>query len=367
MDIQSLKSQAVSGERAGALTAWAPPPRRVTFGNERCFVARMWYPHHRLIAPLISIGWVAGVAYAEPPEGIDAVSEAGTTIPRDSEQRVLVGRRSLWRSLEISTSRANADQDTVAGATGPRPQWQDASLASRPAYGWMRNELGIGFSNRGVLDGFVRWRAANADPAVAPPGSYTLASDPAALASYRGQRATLCCLPELAPPSPAEPRDAHVQGASSMVSLVARLRTKGLDLDLPDAWKINAGVRSRDYSSTLSSRLAHVTVDRYWGDLRTSYSFQIEKPNAWRLAPSHKFSLDYAMDPRNAVGLSFTSGREMAFFGSLGAVNTEVRGLALHAEHSVRKDWSFSFSAGYFDHGAMPSHKTIHFGFRCSL
>ncbi len=67
--------------------------------------------------------------------------------------------------------------------------------------------------------------------------------------------------------------------------------------------------------------------------------------------------------PRSAIGLSFTGGREMAFFGSLGALNTPVHGIALHAEHEVKHDWSFNFNAGYYEHGAMPSQKAIRFTF----
>jgi YaiO family outer membrane protein len=152
-----------------------------------------------------------------------------------------------------------------------------------------------------------------------------------------------------------------------MVSLLARLRSKGLDLNLPQSWKIHAGAQTREYTSTLSSRMAHVTLERYWGDLRTAYSLQVEKPGGWKLAPSQNVSIDYTLAPRTAVGLSFTSGREMAFFGSLGALNTEVRSFALHAEHSIKKEWSVNFNAGYFDHGTMPSHKVIRIGFSRNL
>ncbi|HSQ03017.1 MAG TPA: hypothetical protein VLN59_03205 [Burkholderiales bacterium] len=326
----------------------------------------MLQPHHWFIAPLIAMGWAVGPAY--PGQGIDRVSDAGTAIAHETGAPLATTARSVWRRLEISTSATTAaEPNPLAASARLDANPQDGFPAPRPSYGWVRNEFSIGFTNQGVLGGLVRWRPGNTEAALAQPGAYTLSSDPAALASYPWQRGGPCCLPELAPPSPSDAHGVQTPGAAPMVSLVARLRAKGLDLDLPDAWKINAGVRTREYTSTLSSRMAHITVDRFWGDLRTSYSFQVERPNGWHLAPSHKLSLDYAVDPQNAVGLSFTSGREMAFFGSLGAVNTEVRALALNAEHNVHKNWSFSFSAGYFDHGAMPSQKAIRFGFRCPL
>jgi hypothetical protein len=356
----------------------------------------MMNPRHTFIGLLVTAACMGSMAYGEPLHDSDKSADAANPGHQRSDVDVAAsatsgdatvtnaspalgrgwpsppqtddGRRaggSFSSRLEITGATERTGAPGFFNARGALSPWGDAASSAYPPYASMRSEVGIGFSNQGVVGGFVRWRAqglSQGDPLAPVPGGGLPASDAAALAAYRAQPGGLCCLPGLAPPL-AGPHSAQEHETAPVVSLLARLRTKGLDVNLADTWKINAGVRNREYTSTLSSRMAHVTVDRYWGDLRTSYSFQVERPGGWRLAPSHKLSIGYALDPHNAVGVSFKSGREMAFFGSLGAVNTEVRSLSLHAKHTVRKNWSFTVDAGYFDHGAMPSHRSIRFAF----
>jgi hypothetical protein len=156
--------------------------------------------------------------------------------------------------------------------------------------------------------------------------------------------------------------------ARQVASLLGQLKTRGLKLTLDDGWKVSAGARSRQYSHPdLRSRIGHVTLQRWWGDVSTAYSVQIEKRGGWNVAPSQSLQLGYAVAPRSTVALSFTAGQEIAFFAGQGMLKTEVRSLALQAEHAVKKQWSVGFEAGYYDHGELPAHKGVRVSFRRAL
>jgi len=213
-----------------------------------------------------------------------------------------------------------------------------------------RKEVGISYSSDGRLNAYLAQRD-HATPAGAP----RAASDD-------------CCSPD---PLALPPGTQQAKGIESpgVASLLGQLRTKGLKLSLDDGWKLTAGARSREYSNSfLNSRVGHITLQRWWGDWTTAYSMQLEKRGGWgNLAPGQSFQLGYALAPRSTVGVAYTMGHEFAFFGTQGMLNTQVRSLALQAEHAVEKDWSVRFDAGYYDHGALPSQKAIRFAFRRSL
>lgn len=302
------------------------------------------------------------MVYGEPLDDIDIRAQSVGPAQQRTDDGAASADRSRWHRLEITAVPAGNGQNVPPDATTARLSWQSSPRGPHLPSGLVQNEFGIGFNDQGALGGFVRLRSAllrGADSSASARDSHAMPFDPAALASHRAHPGAPCCLPELGPPT-------LFGEAAPMVSFIARLR-RGLHLNLADVWKFNAGVQTREYSTTLSSRMAHLTVERYWGSVHTSYSFRLERPNGWSLAPSHLLSFDYLLDPVSTVGLSLTTGREMAFFGSLGALNTEVRGLAFHSEHSVKKDWSFSFNAGYFDHGTMPAQKIIRFSVSHSL
>jgi len=177
--------------------------------------------------------------------------------------------------------------------------------------------------------------------------------------------ADVCCAADLAS-SPATYLNTRGLESPSVAALFGQLKTKGLKLD--DGWKLDAGARSREYSSSaLNSRVGHVTLQRHWGSLVTAYAFQVEKRGGWNVAPSQSLQLGYLPNPRSSLAVSYTSGREIAFFGAQGMLKTEVRSVALHGEHAASRDWSFSFDAGYYDHGDLPSQKAVRVAFRRSL
>ncbi|MGE5523382.1 MAG: YaiO family outer membrane beta-barrel protein [Rhodospirillaceae bacterium] len=212
-----------------------------------------------------------------------------------------------------------------------------------------RKEAGISYSSDGRVNAYLAERARPA-----------AAGDPAHMGGVD------CCMPDPA----STPPGSHYAKAESpeVASLLGRLKTKGLKLALDDGWKLTAGARSREYSnSVLNSRVGHITLQRWFGEWSTAYSMQFEKRGGWNLAPSQSLQLGYALAPRSTVGVAYTTGQELAFFGPQGMLKTDVRALSLQAEHAVEKNWSLRFDAGYYDHGELPSHKTIRIGFRRSL
>lgn len=211
-----------------------------------------------------------------------------------------------------------------------------------------RKEVGVSYSSDGRVDAYVAERAR-------PDGA--LAHD---------QSAACCAADARALP----PGSHYARGAESqaVASLIGRLKTKGLRLALDDGWKLSAGARSREYSNSfLNSRVGHITLQRWWGSFSTAYAFQLEKRGGWNVAPSQSFQLGYAFAPRSTVGFAYTTGQELAFFGAQGMLKTEVRSYALQAEHAVRRNWSLRFDAGYYEHGALPSHRAVRIAFQRSL
>jgi hypothetical protein len=84
-------------------------------------------------------------------------------------------------------------------------------------------------------------------------------------------------------------------------------------------------------------------------------------------AANHVVQVAYALSPTDSIGVSFTSGREVANFGEQGILSSEVRRVGLNAQTVVARDWAFSFNAGYADHGALPTHKSLRISVRRSF
>ena len=110
---------------------------------------------------------------------------------------------------------------------------------------------------------------------------------------------------------------------------------KEWNLNLDEGWKLQAGSRRMQYSSALQTRVGFVKVERHWESFRTSYSYQLERSSGVSVAPSHVLQLDYLYSPRDSIGVSLTNGREIADFGPLGILNTEVRNVAVRGQHCL--------------------------------
>jgi hypothetical protein len=212
----------------------------------------------------------------------------------------------------------------------------------------MRKESGISYSSDGRMYAYVAEPERPAD--ALPPHD----------------RGSNCCAGTDGAVPPAH--YARAVEPPGVTSLLGQLKRKGLKLALDDGWKLSAGARSREYAdSTLNTRVGHVTLQRWWGDWTTAYSMQFEKRGGWNLAPSQALQLGYAFSPRSTLGIAYTTGQELAFFGNQGVMKTEVHSLALQGEHAVDKTWSLRFDAGYYNHGDLPAYRTVRIAFRWNL
>jgi len=157
---------------------------------------------------------------------------------------------------------------------------------------------------------------------------------------------------------------APVLQLSPTFHLFGMLRKKGLHINLEDGWALHAGSRPMQYSSTVQTKVRFVTMERYWESFRTSYSYELERSSGVGMAPSHVVQFDYFYSSRDSIGVSVANGREVAYFGSLGILNTEVHNVAVRGQHYFKRDWALTYQAGHKDHGSLPAETGIRFGLR---
>lgn len=247
------------------------------------------------------------------------------------------------------------------------PQSIDEALA--PAHGvypTRNTEFGFGLSTSGRIDGYATWSGSTvpqADAGAARSSFYgsLLQGPPSGLEDRRSARG------RSGMPSQFSSAGNSFSGVPAL-SLVGQLRKKGgFRFSFADSWSLNAGSRRSDYTETLSTRTHFMTVERNWENFRSSYSLQMQRVSGASSAANHVMQVAYALSPTDSVGLSFTSGREVANFGSMGILSSEVRRVGLTAQTTVARDWAFSFNAGYADHGDLPTHKSLRISIRRSF
>ncbi len=256
-------------------------------------------------------------------------------------------------------------------APGVRLGLRAAALASHAVQPHKRIEIGLGLSNEALVNGFKGWYGVylqGLDRVAERTTIYGLLRDTPhpGLNDSRAPPA-FCCQRSDAPNSLeqfASTIAAHQ--ISPTVFLFGMLRKKGLNINLEDGWKLQAGVRHMQYSSTLQTRVGFFTVERHWESFRTSYSYQLERSDGG-LAPNHVLQLDYLYSPRDSIGVSFANGRGVADFGPLGILDTKVRNVTVQGQHWFKQDWALTFQAGYNDHGSLPTHKGVRMGLRHSF
>jgi YaiO family outer membrane protein len=222
--------------------------------------------------------------------------------------------------------------------------------------------IGLGFSNDAFANGFTNWYGAYL------PDFDRVAERNTLGLSDRNALSASCCERSntLAPPQQ-HANAASALPASPTLSVFAIVRKRGLDFDLKDGWKLQAGSRSREYSETFQTKLGFLTVERFWASVRASYSFQLERSKGLSLATSQVLRFDYLYGPRDSIGVSYSAGREFADLGTLGILNTEVRSVGITGQHWFKKDWAFTYQAGHSDHGSLPAYDQVRLGLQRSF
>ncbi len=326
-----------------------------------------------IAAALLSATHSGGLA-AEPLEGIH-VAINGELLPAVYAQKSPQDPP-LSAQLFPASGRDDAEAagpGMIQGNTaGGRPGLRDAVLAAHVVQPLQRIEFGLGLSHDALVNGNKGWygvylqgldRVAERNTIYGllretPRFALNDAKTPAALCCQRGN--ALTSLEQYT-----NAMTAHQLSPKFFV--FGMLRKKEWNLNLDDGWKLQAGTRHMQYSSALRTRVGFITVEHQWEGFQTSYSYQIERSSGTSLAPSHVLQFDYLFSPRDSIGVSLTHGREVANFGPLGILNTEVRNVAVRGQHWFKPDWALTFQAGYNDHGSLPTQKGARMGLRHSF
>jgi YaiO family outer membrane protein len=243
--------------------------------------------------------------------------------------------------------------------------WSGAVPASNAVQPVKRVGIGLGFSNDAFVNGFTSWDGAylpTFDRVAERNTAYGPSRETLGLID-RNVLSAACCQRSETLASPQRQASAGTAvPASPTISIFAIMRKKKWDIDLKDGWKLQAGGLSREYSQTLQTRVGFLKIERFWESFRTSYSFQLERANSLNLAPSQVLLFDYLYAPSDSIGVSYSTGREFADFGTLGTLNTEVRSAGIRGQHWFKKDWAFTYQAGHSDHGSLPAYDQVRLG-----
>jgi YaiO family outer membrane protein len=263
-----------------------------------------------------------------------------------------------------------AGPSTAQGnGAGVRISWSAALPVAHTVPTLKRVEVGIGlgYGNDALVNGFTRRDGVT--PFAEGNTVFRLPREPPRLGLNDGNAPfASCCERSDASLPPGQHASASTAlPAPPTIYVVAILRKKKWDIDLEDGWKLQAGGRTREYSQTLQTRVGFLTVERFWESFRASYSFQVERANSLNLAASQVVLFDFLYGPLDSIGVSYAGGREFADFGTLGALNTEVRSVGIRGQHGFQKDWGFTYQAGHSDHGSMPAYQTVRLGLQRSF
>jgi len=241
---------------------------------------------------------------------------------------------------------------------------------SNAAQAEKRIGIGLGFSNDAFANGFTNWYGAylpEFDRVAGRNTIYGLSRETLGLSDRNALSASCCERSNTLAPPQGHANAASALPASPTLSVSAIVRKRGLDFDLKDGWKLQAGSRNREYSETFQTKLGFLTVERFWASVRASYSFQLERSKGLSVAAGHVVRFDYLYGPRDSIGVSYSAGREFADLGAVGILNTEVRSVGVRGQHWFKKDWAFTYQAGHSDHGTLPSFNQVRLGLQRSF
>lgn len=253
-----------------------------------------------------------------------------------------------------------------ATAAGGRPGLREAVLATHAVLPLQRLELGFALSHDAPVNGFTGWYGVyleSLDRVEERNTIYGLAREIPRFGISDGKTPT--SLEQYA-------NAINARVVSPTFFVYGMLRNRKWSIAFDDGWKLQAGVRRTQYSNVLRSNVGSLAVERKWESFRTSYSLELERSSGVRssgvsMAPSHVLQFDYLYSPRDSVGVSFAHGREIAYFGPLGILNTKMRKIAFSGQHWFKPDWALTLQAGYNHHGDMPAQSGIRAGLRHSF
>lgn len=276
-------------------------------------------------------------------------------------------------AFELATRRDLADAGQIPGqAIGGRLDLMDVVLASHVVLPQQRMEIGLGLANDAPVNGSRGWYGVYIQGLDRVPERNTIyglrrEAPGSGLVGGTAQPAFCCTRSDTPVPLGQFASTISVRQVSPALYLFGILRKKRFNIELDDGWNLQAGVRPIQYSDAFKTRVGFVTLEHHWNNFSTSYTYQLERAGGAGVAPSHVLHADYLYSAHNSIGISITNGREVAYFGPLNILDTEVHGLAISGQHWLKQDLALTFQAGFNGHGSLPAQSGIRMGLRHSF
>ncbi len=136
---------------------------------------------------------------------------------------------------------------------------------------------------------------------------------------------------------------------------------------LGDGWGAGLGLRHSEYTLTATNTLS-LMAERYWRNFRGAYTLYSGRPEGAASASSHRFQLNYYYADRSAVGLSYSTGREVEYLGpSRGVISSDVQNWTLSGQHWFTPAWALTYDLVNQEQGSLYRRLGLQFGLRYSF
>lgn len=136
---------------------------------------------------------------------------------------------------------------------------------------------------------------------------------------------------------------------------------------LPGGWGVGLGLRHSEYSLT-GVNILSLVGERYWGNFRGAYTLYSGRPEGASSASSHRFQLSYYYADRSAVGLSYSTGREVEYIGpARGVISSDVQNWTLSGQHWFTPAWALTYDVVNQDQGILYRRQGLRLGIRHSF
>ncbi len=150
-----------------------------------------------------------------------------------------------------------------------------------------------------------------------------------------------------------------VQGVLTQYTFGAQLKKL-----LPGDWVAGVGFRVNEYPRA-ASQTSTFSLERHWGDFGAAYTLFSAKPDTGAAALAHRAQVNYRYGTSGSVGLSFTTGRELATdTPTFAPYSTDVRNWSLSGRHWFARDWAFTYEALSQRQGGLERHEGLRLGLR---
>lgn len=145
--------------------------------------------------------------------------------------------------------------------------------------------------------------------------------------------------------------------------LAARYGLLRLDYQPAPGWSLAAGWRRSAYDAGMSG-VGHLSVDRYFGAERVSYTLYEGGPDGGALLPSHRWQWAHYYGERDWIGLSLNHGRETEYAAGGNFITSRVSGATLAGRHQLAAGWALTWDAGRQRQGDFYTRSGVRLGLR---